>query len=103
MTLSTASDSAVVLDMCRCARTREFCLTRGCDQDRAHWVYTTEGREKDHLRRVVYQHSGNPVSRWIKPERAVAEAWLLNMQPHRSGHIFIEKLGPFAIDTRGVR
>jgi hypothetical protein len=91
------------LPMCRCARTREFCLTKGCDQEKARWLYTTEGREKDHLRRIVYQHSGKAVSRWIRPERAVAEAWLLNMQPHRSGTIFIEKLGSFVIDTPGTR
>jgi hypothetical protein len=97
--------SAVRLGMCDCARTREFCLTKGCKQGttRAHWTYTTEGRDKDHLRRIVYQRDGKPVSRWLRPERAVAEAWLMNMQPHRSGIIFIEKLGPFAIETGGVR
>lgn len=96
-------DDAVVLGMCSCARTREFCLTRGCRRDEAHWRYTTEGRERDHLRRIVYQRNGKAVSRWIRPERAVAEAWLMNMQPVRSGAVFIERLGPFVIDTRGVR
>lgn len=105
MTQRQQSDDPVRLGMCDCARTREYCLTRGCGRDdpRAHWTYTTEGREKDRLRRIIYQHSGQAVSRWIRPERAVAEAWLLNMQPRRSGTIFIEKLGPFVIETAGVR
>jgi hypothetical protein len=89
--------------MCACARTREYCLTRGCKKDSAEWRYTTEGRRKDHLRRVVERTSKGTrtVSRWIRPERAIAEAWLMNMEPRR-GVVTIEKLGEFRVDTAGV-
>jgi hypothetical protein len=89
------------LGMCDCARTREYCVTRGCKRDDFKWRYSTEGREKDHLRRIVeLRHHGTkiakprPISRWLRPERAVAEAWLMNMQARPGVVISIEKLLP---------
>lgn len=92
------------IGMCACARTREYCVTKGCKREEFEWRYSTEGREKDRLRRVIdTRRSGAPVSRWVRPERAVAEAWVLNMSNHGQGRVlFITKLGPFAIETRGV-
>lgn len=100
------------LGMCACARTREYCVTQGCKRDDFVWRYSTEGRKQDDLRRVVdlrarLRHEAGspsdprPVSRWIRPERAVAEAWLMNMEA-RPGVSFIEKLGPFLLSTEGV-
>lgn len=90
------------LGMCDCARTREYCVTQGCNRDHFRWRYSTEGRERDHLRRIIeLRRSGpRPVSRWVRPERAVAEAWALNME-QRPGVITIEKLGEFRLETVG--
>ena len=70
------------LGMCQCARTREFCRTQGCKKDDNGWYYTTEGRECDHLRRIVVKEGARlrPISRWVRPERAVAEAYLMNIE-----------------------
>ena len=70
------------LGMCQCARTREFCRTQGCKKDDNGWYYTTEGRERDHLRRIVVKEGARlrPISRWVRPERAVAEAYLMNIE-----------------------
>lgn len=88
--------------MCDCARTREFCVTRGCKRETFEWRFSTEGRDEDHLRRIIdLRLKGRPVSRWIRPERAIAEAWLMNMERRSVSAMFIEKLGRFAIDTKG--
>lgn len=90
------------LPMCSCARTREYCVTKGCRRDTFEWRYSTEGRDEDHLRRVIdLRRSSRPVSRWIRPERAVAEAWVMNMEA-RGGTSYIVKLGRFELDTPGV-
>lgn len=89
--------------MCQCARTREYCVTRGCKRKDFEWRFSTEGRDKDHLRRVIdLRRQGAPVSRWIKPERAVAEAWGMNMEPRPVGATFIVKLGAFGVEMDGV-
>jgi hypothetical protein len=106
---SDRRDAATRLGMCDCARTREYCVTLGCAKDEMRWSYTTEGRKQDRLRRVVVRDGRvpRPISRWVRPERAIAEAWRLNIEgttgPHTDTTIgFIEKLGEFDLDTRGV-
>lgn len=104
----------VHLGMCACSRTREYCVTQGCEKEKFEWRYTTEGREEDHLRRVVdlrvrrrvetagkAERVPRPVTRWLRPERAVAEAWLMNMMA-RPGVYEVIKLGSFAVTTGGV-
>jgi hypothetical protein len=77
-------------------------VTRGCKKEEFEWRYSTEGRDKDRLRRIIdLRRKGVPVSRWITPERAVAEAWLMNMKPP-SGVVEILKFGPFDIETSGI-
>lgn len=93
---------ATTLGMCDCARTREYCLTVGCKKDKAEWRYTTEGRDEDHLRRIYDRRMKRPISRWLRPERAVAEAWLMNMEQRPVGMVDILKLGDYALDVRGV-
>lgn len=95
--------------MCDCARTREFCRTVGCKADENKWYYITEGRPEDHLRRIVVREGGRlrPISRWLRPERAVAEAYMMNIDgtsgPY-TGHTIIEitKVGPFRVRMDGV-
>ena len=97
------------LGMCQCARTREYCRTVGCRKDDNGWYYSTEGRPKDHLRRIVVKEGARlrPISRWLRPERAVAEAYMMNIEgttgPY-TGHtiINIEKLGPFWLYMDGT-
>lgn len=94
---------AEVLGMCDCARTREYCVTRGCKKDSFEWRYSTEGRDEDRLRRIVdLRRKGAPVSRWVRPERAVAEAWKMNMEGRPVSATFILKFGEFDVVTRGV-
>ena len=97
------------LGMCQCARTREFCRTLGCKKDDNGWYYTTEGRERDHLRRIVVKEGARlrPISRWVRPERAVAEAYLMNIEgrhgPYTGNTIInIEKMGKFGLDMGGT-
>ena len=96
------------LGMCACARTREYCVTKGCQKLEHSWRFSTEGRDKDKLRRVIDlrfpgdgQYKWRPISRWVRPERAIAEAWLLNMD-YRHDIVEIEKFGEFSIETEGV-
>lgn len=100
------------MGMCACARTKEYCRTQGCRRDENGWYYTTEGRAKDHLRRIVVNEPGRdggirPISRWLRPERAVAEAYMMNIEG-RSGPytgntiIAITKVGPFRMRMDGV-
>lgn len=89
--------------MCECARTREFCVTRGCKREAFEWRFSTEGRERDRLRRVIdLRRRGAPASNWLAPERAISQAWLLNMEAPSAGALFIEKLGRIEVETRGV-
>lgn len=114
-----------VLGACACSRTKEYCVTRGCRKEDFEWRYSTEGREQDRLRRIVdlrvkrrveieklagrfgnerprFSWEPRPISRWLRPERAIAEAWLMNMKPPSGTTLEIIKLAPFDVETRGV-
>lgn len=95
--------------MCACARTREYCRTQGCKKEENGWYYTTEGRTKDHLRRIVVKEGRGlrPISRWLRPERAVAEAYVMNLEGRTGPYtgttiISMEKIGKFSLDMDGV-
>lgn len=90
-------------EMCACARTREYCVTRGCKCETFEWRFSTEDREKDRLRRVIdLQLKNRPASRWLKPEKAVTLAWLMNMKRGRPGTVFVGKLGDLDFKMDGV-
>lgn len=97
------------LSMCACARTQEYCRTLGCKKDENRWSYTTEGRPQDRLRRVIVREGRitRPITRWVRPERAIAEAYLLNIDgrtgPYTGTTIgFYDKIGTIDVQMEGV-